>query len=180
MYSGRHADGTRQPSGTRLETQKYLFDNYLHFIKLHIINKHINSLFIWSRRLRLRPHVVAGMGATFMEKKIHVVDDSDVGQQQLNGTAFQTTLGDIQKCQHISWVYKQYTFSDPLPPPPKVYSLLQTNILGFENKGLMQHNIYCPIIKFSHLPSLLCDKWFLWLCIIIYRLQLILYTSKFK
>ncbi len=49
---------------TRLKTQKtrnYLFDHYLHFLKLHIINNYINSLFIWSRRLPLRPHVVAGM-----------------------------------------------------------------------------------------------------------------------
>ncbi len=57
---------------TRLKTQKYLFDHYLHFLKLHIINNYINSLFIWSRRLPLRPHVVAVIGATFMETKIHV------------------------------------------------------------------------------------------------------------
>ncbi len=57
---------------SRLKTQKYLFDHYLHFLKLHIINNYINSLFIWSRRLPLRPHVVAGMGATFMKKKIHL------------------------------------------------------------------------------------------------------------
>ncbi len=43
------------------KTQKYLFDHYLHFLKLHLINNYINSLFIWSRRLPLRPHVVAGM-----------------------------------------------------------------------------------------------------------------------
>ncbi len=55
-----------------LNTQKYLFDHYLHFLKLHIVNNYINSLFIWSRRLPLRPHAVAGMGATFMETKIHV------------------------------------------------------------------------------------------------------------
>ncbi len=40
--------------------EKVLFDNYLHFLKLHIINTCINSLFIWSWRLPLRPHVVAG------------------------------------------------------------------------------------------------------------------------
>ncbi len=62
----------------RLKTQDsklksiYLFDHYLHFLKLHFINNYINSLFIWSGRLPLRPHVVAGMGATFMENKIHV------------------------------------------------------------------------------------------------------------
>ncbi len=53
-------------------SQKYLFDHYLHFLKLHIINNYIYFLFIWSRRLPLIPHLVAGMGATFMEKKIHV------------------------------------------------------------------------------------------------------------
>ncbi len=37
------------------KTQKYLFDHYLHFLKLHIINNYINSLFIWSWRLPLRP-----------------------------------------------------------------------------------------------------------------------------
>ncbi len=57
---------------SRHKTQKYLFDHYLHFLKLHIINNYINSLIIWSRRLPLRPHVVAGIGATFMEKKIPV------------------------------------------------------------------------------------------------------------
>ncbi len=40
----------------RLKTQTYLFDHYLHFLKLHIINNYINSLFIRSRRLPLRPH----------------------------------------------------------------------------------------------------------------------------
>ncbi len=40
--------------------QKYLFDHYLHFLKLHIMNNYINPLFIWSRRLPLRPHLVAG------------------------------------------------------------------------------------------------------------------------
>ncbi len=29
-----------------LKTQKYLFDRYLQFIKLHILNNFINSLFI--------------------------------------------------------------------------------------------------------------------------------------
>ncbi len=57
---------------SRLKTQKYLFDHYLHFLKLHIINNYINSLYIWSRILPLRSHVVAGLGATFMEMKIHV------------------------------------------------------------------------------------------------------------
>ncbi len=57
---------------SRIRTQKYLFDHYLHFLKLHIINNYINSPFICSMRLPLRSHVVAGMGATFMETKIHV------------------------------------------------------------------------------------------------------------
>ncbi len=36
-------------------------------------NKHyINSSIIWSGRPPLRPHVVTGMGATFIQKKIHV------------------------------------------------------------------------------------------------------------
>ncbi len=60
------------PCVSKVFSKKYLFDHYLHFLKLHIINNYINSLFIWSRRLPLRPHVVAGMGATFMETKIHV------------------------------------------------------------------------------------------------------------
>ncbi len=40
---------------SRLKTQTYLFDHYLHFLKLHIINNYINSLFIWSRRLPWEP-----------------------------------------------------------------------------------------------------------------------------
>ncbi len=63
-------DHTQEDS--RLKTQKYLFDHYLNFLKLHVINNNINSLFIWSRRLPLRPCVVAGRGATFMETKIHI------------------------------------------------------------------------------------------------------------
>ncbi len=44
----------------------------------------------------------------------------------------------------FSWVYKQYTFSDPLPPLPSV----QTNIFGFQNMGFM-HNIYCATTKIN-------------------------------
>ncbi len=47
----------------------------------------------------------------------------------------------------------------------------------------MQHDIYCATTKSNPFWSLLCDKWYLWLCVIfvmIYRLQLILYTSKFN
>ncbi len=63
----------RQDSRLKTQkTQKYLFDHYLHFLKLHIINNYINSLFIWSRGLPLRQHGVPGMGSTFMEMKIHV------------------------------------------------------------------------------------------------------------
>ncbi len=43
------------------KTQKCLFHHYLHFLKLHIINNYLNSLFIRSRRLPLRPHEVAGI-----------------------------------------------------------------------------------------------------------------------
>ncbi len=35
---------------------------------------------------------------------------------------------------------------------------VQTTILGFQNKGVEQHNIYCAIIKLTRLRSLLCDK----------------------
>ncbi len=56
----------------KTQDSKYLFDHYLHVLKLHVINNYINSLFIWSRRLPLRPYVVAGMGVTFMDSKIHV------------------------------------------------------------------------------------------------------------
>ncbi len=68
-----------------------------------------------------------------------------------------------------------YTFSDPLP---KVY---RPTFVGFWNKGFIQHNIYCTTTQINHLPSLfdICDKWYLWLCIMIYKLQLILYSFKF-
>ncbi len=36
-------------------------------------------------------------------------------------------------------------FFRPLPSPKSV----QTNILVFQNKGVMQHNIYCAIIKIN-------------------------------
>ncbi len=80
------------------------------------------------------------------------------------------------KTSTFSWMYKQYTFSDPPPPSPSI----QTNILGFQKNGLMQHNIYCATKKLTRLRSLLSDKWYHWLCSMIYRLQLILYTSKFN
>ncbi len=35
---------------SRLKTQKYLFDHYLHFLKLHIIINYINSLFLYTCR----------------------------------------------------------------------------------------------------------------------------------
>ncbi len=34
--------------------------------------------------------------------------------------------------------------------------------------------------KLTSLPSLLCDKWYLWIYIMIYRLQLIFYASQFN
>ncbi len=52
----QHMVKTISPRDSRLKTQKHLFDHYLHFLKLHIINNYINSSFIWSRRLPLRPH----------------------------------------------------------------------------------------------------------------------------
>ncbi len=54
----------KKTQDSRLKMQKYLFDHYLHFLKLNIINNYINSLFIRSRRLPLRQHVVAGRGAS--------------------------------------------------------------------------------------------------------------------
>ncbi len=63
-----------------IKTQKYLFDHYLHFLKLHIIKHYTNSLFIWSRRLPLRPHVVAG---TLLRRKMLLVGDSFQTDKQL-------------------------------------------------------------------------------------------------
>ncbi len=34
---------------SRLKTQKYLFDHYLHFLKLHIISNYMYSLFIYGQ-----------------------------------------------------------------------------------------------------------------------------------
>ncbi len=43
------------------KTEKYLFNHYLHFLKLYIINNYIYSLCICSRRLPLSPHVDVGI-----------------------------------------------------------------------------------------------------------------------
>ncbi len=74
----------------------------------------------------------------------------------------------------FSRVYTQYTFSDPLPPPPKVY---RPTFWGSKTR-ISRNTFIVQQQKLSHLWSLLCDKWYIWLCIMICRLQLILYISK--
>ncbi len=68
-------------------------------------------------------------------------------------------------------VYKHYTFSDPLPPPHKIYSPTFT---GSKTRVSLSTFIVQQQ-QISRLWSLLCDKWYISLCIMIYRLQLILY-----
>ncbi len=64
----------KEQSVKRLKIQRlkdiYLTINCISHIAYN--KNYINSLFIWSRRLPLRTCVVVGMGATFMETKIHV------------------------------------------------------------------------------------------------------------
>ncbi len=54
--------------------------------------------------------------------------------------------------------------------------------LGSETRVSIQHSIYCATTKINHLPSLfdIYVTWYIWLCIMIYKLQLILYSSKFN
>ncbi len=82
------------------------------------------------------------------------------------------------KMSTFSWVYKQYTFSDPPSPfPPSV----QTNIFGFQNMGFTQ-NIYCVTTKINPYFKLVwyitSDRFLL--SIMICKFQLILYTFKFN
>ncbi len=79
----------------------------------------------------------------------------------------------------FSWVYKQYPFSDPPPPapPPKVY---RPTSWGSKKRVSRNTTFIVQQQKLTSLQSPLCDKWYFWLCIMIYRLKLILYTSKFN
>ncbi len=62
-----------------------------------------------------------------------------------NYTYYDKEIRGHPKMTTFSWVYKQYTFSDPLPPPLKVY---RPTIFGFQNMGFTQ-NIYCPTTKIN-------------------------------
>ncbi len=74
-------------------------------------------------------------------------------------------------------MYKQYTFSEPPPPHSKVY---RPTFLGSKTRVLHSTTFIVQQQKLTRLQSLQCDKWYLWLCIMSYRLQLIVYTSKFN
>ncbi len=69
------------------------------------------------------------------------------------------------KMSTLSWVYKQYTFSDPLPPPLQVY---RPTFVGSSITIIVQQ------LKLIILSSLL------WLSIRICKCQIKLYTSKFN
>ncbi len=81
------------------------------------------------------------------------------------------------KMSTFSWLYKQYTFSDPLPLPLKC---ADHTFVGSKTRVLRSTTFIVQKQKLTRLQSLQCDKWYLWQCIMIYRLQLILYTSKFN
>ncbi len=63
------------------------------------------------------------------------------------------------------------------PPPPKVY---RPTFCGSKTRVSRSTTFIVQQQKLTRLRSLLCDKWSLWLCIMIYRLQLMLYSSKFN
>ncbi len=63
------------------------------------------------------------------------------------------------------------------PPPPKVY---KPAFWGSKTRASHSTIFIVQQQKLTCLRSLLCDKWYLWLWIMIYRLQLIWYTSKFN
>ncbi len=77
----------------------------------------------------------------------------------------------------FSWVYKQYTFFRPLSPPPQVY---RPTFWGSKTRVSHSTTFIMQQQKLTHLRRLLFDKWYLWQCIMIYRLQLIIYNSKFN
>ncbi len=70
-------------------------------------------------------------------------------------------------------------FFRPAPPSPKVY---RPTFLGSKTSVLCSSTFIVQQQKLTNLQSLQCDKWYIWVCIMIYRLQLIilLYTSKFN
>ncbi len=67
----------------------------------------------------------------------------------------------------FSWVYKYFTFSNPSPLPLKWTE---------QHFGVPKQGYHAT----QHLKFIvqLCENLYHWLCIMIYRLQLILYTSK--
>ncbi len=86
------------------KTQKYLFDHYLHFLKLHIINIYINSLFIRSRRLPLRPHVVAGL-LSMSQTLIYVEHVSDSSMLSMSQTLIHVEhVSDPHLCWACLWL----------------------------------------------------------------------------
>ncbi len=79
------------------------------------------------------------------------------------------------KMSTFSWVYIQYTFSDPLHP-----KVCKPTFWGSKTRVSCSTTFIVQQQKLTCLRSLLCDKWYLWLRIVIYRLQLIWHTSKFN
>ncbi len=79
-------------------------------------------------------------------------------------------LGAIQKCQHFHECTNSTHFHTS---SPKVYRPI---CLGSKTRVLCSTTFIVQQQKLTCLRSLLCYK----LCIMIYRLQLILYTSKFN
>ncbi len=63
------------------------------------------------------------------------------------------------------------------PTPPKVY---RPTFWGSKSRVSRSTTFNEQQQKLTRLRSLLCDKWYLWLCIMMYRLQLIWHTSTFN
>ncbi len=62
------------------------------------------------------------------------------------------------KISTFSWVYKQYTFSDPLPPHPKV---CRPTFLGSKTRVLRRTIFIVQQRKITRFWSVVCDKWYL-------------------
>ncbi len=83
-------------------------------------------------------------------------------------------LGAIQKCQHQEYT-NSTLFQTPSPLPPKVY---KSTFWGSKTRVSRNTTFIVQQQKLPFLRSQLCENWYLWLCIMIYRLQLIFHTSK--
>ncbi len=158
---------------------------FLLFIRINVFVKNIKRNDLWSGGA-LWWYIYLELSGYFLDvKKEYIFHNRWRSIQEETGNAlnlfnmylrYRYKLEAIQKCQHFHECTNSTLFQTP-PPPPKVY---RPTFWGSKTRVSRSTNFIVQQQKVTRLRSLLCDKWCLWLCIMIYRLQLLWHTSTFN